>query len=62
MKCNKHKGGRTPEQAGMELLSTPKAPKAADPRFNFKLHIKTMRPEWKDWESWLYWNAVLDKE
>ena len=62
MRCNKTKGGRTPEQAGMELLSRPKAPNAADPRFNFKLHIKAMRPEWKDWETWLYWNAVLDKD
>ena len=61
MRCNKSKGGRTPEQAGMELLQKPYTPKANDPRFNFKLHIRTMRPEWKDWESWLYWNAVIDK-
>jgi hypothetical protein len=62
MRCNKTKGGRTPEQAGMALLSRPVAPKPSDPRYNFKLHIKTMRPEWRDWETWLYWNAVLDKE
>ena len=62
MRCNKTKGGRTPEQAGMVLLSKPYTPKATDPRFNFKLHIKKMRPEWKEWESWLYWNAVIDKE
>jgi 5-methylcytosine-specific restriction endonuclease McrA len=61
MRCNKSKGGRTPEQAGMELIQKPFMPKANDPRFNFKLHIRTMRPEWKDWESWLYWNAVIDK-
>jgi 5-methylcytosine-specific restriction endonuclease McrA len=62
MRCNKQKGGRTPAQAGMRLLSRPVAPKATDPRFNFKLHIRRMRPEWKEWEGWLYWNAVIDKE
>ena len=29
-------------------------------RFVFKLHISKMRPEWKDWSSWLYWNVVLE--
>lgn len=62
MKCNKLKGGRTPAQAGMRLLNKPYTPKPTDPRFNFKLHVSKMRPEWKEWESWLYWNAVIDKE
>ena len=62
MKCNKSKAGRTPQQAGMTLLSKPVEPKANDPKYNFKLHINKMRPEWKEWESWLYWNAVIDKE
>ena len=62
MPCNKEKGGRTPAQAGMALLSKPYTPKPTDPRFNFKLHVHKMRPEWKEWESWLYWNAVIDKE
>lgn len=69
MKCNKSKAGRTPQQAGMRLLSNPYTPKPTDPRFNFKLHIKTLRPEWKDWEaflyaeknSWAYWNIELEK-
>lgn len=59
--CNKAKAGRTPEQARMQLRSKPTAPKGADPRFNFKLHINKLRPEWKEWSSWLYWNVVLDK-
>jgi 5-methylcytosine-specific restriction endonuclease McrA len=62
MPCNKHKGGRTPMQAGMTLIAMPGEPKANDPKYNFKLHIRKMRPEWKEWESWLYWNAVIDKE
>ena len=61
VRCNKHKAGRTPEQAGMPLLQKPLTPKLDDPKYNFKLHIRTLRPEWKEWASWLYWNAELDK-
>jgi len=61
MRCNKHKGGKTPEQAGMPLLNKPIVPKADDPKYNFKLHIRKMRPEWKEWENWLYWNIELDQ-
>ena len=69
MKCNKKKGGQTPAQAGMHLLMTPGVPKVSDPRFNFRLHIKKLRPEWseyKDWlyaedSSWYYYNVELDR-
>jgi 5-methylcytosine-specific restriction endonuclease McrA len=60
IRCNKRKGGRTPEQADMPLLHQPVVPKVSDPKFNFKLHINKLRPEWKQWESWLYWNVELD--
>jgi 5-methylcytosine-specific restriction endonuclease McrA len=59
--CNKAKAGMTPAQAGMTLRHRPVEPGAADPRFNFKLHINKLRPEWKEWSSWLYWNITLDK-
>jgi 5-methylcytosine-specific restriction endonuclease McrA len=61
IRCNKRKAGCTPHQAGMKLLRTPVEPKVDDPKYNFKLHIKRMRPEWKEWETWLYWNVELDK-
>jgi 5-methylcytosine-specific restriction endonuclease McrA len=61
VKCNKHKANRTPAQAGMRLMKVPVAPKASDPRFNFKLHINKMRPEWKDYAAYLYWNIELDR-
>jgi 5-methylcytosine-specific restriction endonuclease McrA len=61
VRCNKRKAGRTPSQAGMPLLHKPLEPKADDPKYNFKLHIRRMRPEWKEWENWLYWNITLDK-
>jgi len=69
VKCNKRKGGQTPEAAGMPLLNQPYIPKVNDPRFNFKLHIKHIRPEWTEWQNWLYaekasyayWNIELEK-
>jgi len=61
LRCNKKKSGMTPAEAGMHLLKQPVEPKASDPKYNFKLHIHKMRPEWKQWESWLYWNVTLDK-
>jgi 5-methylcytosine-specific restriction endonuclease McrA len=61
VRCNKNKGQRSLKDSGMTLLSTPVAPKPSDPRFNFKLHITKLRPEWKEWSSWLYWNVTLDE-
>jgi 5-methylcytosine-specific restriction endonuclease McrA len=60
IRCNKKKGGLTPAQAGMKLLRHPVEPKVDDPKYNFKLHIRKMRPEWKEWADWLYWNIELD--
>jgi 5-methylcytosine-specific restriction endonuclease McrA len=54
IKCNSRKDGRTPAQAKMPLLSIPYAPKVTDPRFNFKLHIQKLRPEWSEYKEWLY--------
>jgi 5-methylcytosine-specific restriction endonuclease McrA len=68
VRCNKRKAGQTPAQAGMRLLRHPVEPKPNDPKYNFKLHIRKMRPEWKAWETWLYaeqaawayWNIELE--
>jgi 5-methylcytosine-specific restriction endonuclease McrA len=67
VKCNKRKGGRTPKQAGMTLMSTPVEPSRWDKKYNFRLRIKKLRPEWEDYKNWLsaesasylYWNAEL---
>lgn len=59
--CNYAKADMTPKEARMTLLKAPVAPKANDPKFNFKLRIRKLRPEWKEWESWLYWNIELDR-
>lgn len=57
--CNHQKDGRTPAQAGMRLRKQPVEPKPDAQQF-FKVRIHKLRPEWKPWVSWLYWNIELD--
>ncbi len=60
VKCNRKKGGRTPEEAGMKLLSKPKAPSWD---FLDSFYVKTVK--YKEWEPFLdfvdisYWNVEL---
>jgi 5-methylcytosine-specific restriction endonuclease McrA len=64
--CNRRKGGRTPEQAGMHLIRHPRRPdklplsvhRRADPsvvRVTFGLRHT---PE--SWRDYVYWNVELD--
>ncbi|NIP32047.1 MAG: HNH endonuclease [Candidatus Dadabacteria bacterium] len=60
VKCNRKKGGRTPDQAHMELLNTPKKP-----QWNLfsNFYIRTIK--YKEWKPFLnfvemsYWNVEL---
>ena len=55
--CNSCKGGRTPEQAGMRLVRTPKRP-----RHNPLLRGKLQNPKYESWKAFLsdaYWNVDL---
>ncbi len=55
--CNSRKGGRTPEQAGMRLVRTPKRP-----RHNPLLRGKLQNPKYESWKAFLsdaYWNVDL---
>lgn len=61
LKCNTSKADRTPAQARMKLIKEPIEPSAYDKKFNFKLHIHKLRPEWEPWSAWIYWNVTLDK-
>jgi hypothetical protein len=36
-------------------------PNQFDPRFNFRLHIHALRPEWSDYKAYIYWNVELEK-
>jgi hypothetical protein len=65
--CNQKKGGRTPEQAGMRLLSVPEKPVSTGPYF-FGFYEQWMPSEWEPWlpaaprdlkASKLYWYARL---
>ena len=61
-RCNRKKGGRTPDQAGMKLVVKPTKPQW-DLLSNF--YIKTIRyKEWKPFLSFIdasYWNVELSE-
>jgi 5-methylcytosine-specific restriction endonuclease McrA len=59
--CNKRKSDRTLQEAGLALRQKPMEPNQFDPRFNFRLHIHGLRPEWSDYKAYLYWNVELEK-
>jgi 5-methylcytosine-specific restriction endonuclease McrA len=58
--CNWKKAGKTLQQSGMHLRRIPVKPKNNDSKFTFRLRINKLRPEWKEWESWIYWNIELE--
>ena len=56
--CNRKKANRTPEQAGMRLLSTPVQPKAMP-----SLVITVSRTSVPDaWRDYVYWTGELDHD
>lgn len=60
--CNQRKADRTPEQAGMRLLSKPVKPKKLPDAADFDMVYQPGMPEsWKDYlRSEVYWNAELE--
>ncbi len=54
--CNRRKGGRTPEQAGMRLLRAPRKPDRA-PALRITFRLPHAPDSWRDY---IYWNAELD--
>jgi 5-methylcytosine-specific restriction endonuclease McrA len=66
--CNRRKGGRTPEQAGMHLIRTPRRPdrlplsshKRVDPSaIRVTFGIRNTPESWRDY---VYWNVELDDD
>ncbi len=55
--CNSFKRDRTPEQAGMKLLSVPVRPKSLPIA---ALRADSLRDIPELWRSWLYWNVELE--
>lgn len=54
--CNRKKGARTPQEAGMTLRGTPKRPVVL-PTLRVSVGFYK-QPE--SWRSWLYWNTELE--
>lgn len=62
--CNQKKGGRTPEQAGMQLIGTPVKPRLLPNglRFTFTWQ-KGMPSSWRNWlRDVAYWHVELENE
>lgn len=61
--CNQKKGGRTPEQARMRLLSTPVKPKKLDTPPRIMTYAAGMPDSWKNWlRDVAYWNSELEHD
>lgn len=62
--CNQRKGGRTPEQAGMRLHSTPVRPKRLPDVASFQMVYKKGMPEaWGDYlRNAVYWDGALESD
>ncbi len=56
--CNRRKGGRTPQQAGLHLVRAPRRPEKA-PALRITIGLRTAPESWRDY---LYWNVELDDE
>jgi len=57
VRCNARKGGRTPSQAGMKLVRTPRQPKR-----NPAITIRLGSPRYQSWKAFLdeaYWTVEL---
>ena len=65
MGCNQKKGGKTPEQAGMRLLSSPVKPKSLPESVRFCMTYEKGMPS--AWRQWLqvdlpYWHGELEHD
>jgi 5-methylcytosine-specific restriction endonuclease McrA len=62
--CNQRKGGRTPEQAKMKLLSVPVKPKRLPEALRFTFTFDKGMPA--SWATWLrdmtYWHGSLEED
>jgi len=56
--CNRKKGGRTPDQAGMRLKRLPRRPDKA-PAIRITFGLRDAPDSWRDY---VYWNVELDDD
>jgi 5-methylcytosine-specific restriction endonuclease McrA len=57
VRCNRRKGGRTPNEAGMQLVRHPRRPNST-PAIRITVGLRNAPESWRDY---LYWNAELDE-
>lgn len=50
--CNRKKGNRTPEEAGMKLLKAPKAPSGFPHKIRFHFQQRQAPESWRDYIFW----------
>lgn len=55
--CNRRKANRTPDEAGMTLMRTPRRPLVLAPTMKLTVGWKTPA----NWHSYLYWSVTLDQ-
>jgi 5-methylcytosine-specific restriction endonuclease McrA len=62
--CNQRKGGRTPTEAGMKLLSKPIRPKTLPGGMTFTIQYREGMPDaWRKWvRDKAYWNVELEQD
>jgi 5-methylcytosine-specific restriction endonuclease McrA len=56
--CNRRKGGRTPQQAGMHLVRVPRRPDKS-PALRITIGLRHAPASWRDY---LYWNVELEED
>jgi 5-methylcytosine-specific restriction endonuclease McrA len=56
--CNRRKGGRTPEEARMRLVKSPRRPDSA-PAIRITIGLRQTPDSWRDY---LYWNLELEDD
>lgn len=54
--CNRRKGARTPEEAGMALVRKPRRPLVLAPTVKVTIGVRTPA----NWLSYMYWHAELE--
>jgi len=65
LKCNQKKADRTPEEAGMKLLRTPKAPvRKLSKEKEMVLRLKSLKNNFphESWKTYVYFNIPLEED
>ena len=63
--CNQKKGGRTPQQAKMTLMSIPVKPTKLPDKYTLTIRVENGKSIPEQWKAWIasveYWNGELEQ-